>query len=145
MKKAFPLLLLLIVQNCLAQKEPEFGLYFGNDFKSDSVTILINSIQIVKNIKLRERMIDPKNLMIEQNSQKLIVQPYGEPSQILKKIQINQSILSLDIYMNTSWRHFVIDLRKGKYLYAEYKFYRVGWSYFKILHIFQWTLPPLML
>ncbi|MGQ0739013.1 MAG: hypothetical protein ACT4OJ_08160, partial [Bacteroidota bacterium] len=144
MKRAFPLLLLFTVQICIAQNEPEFGLYFGNDFKSDSVTIIINDIQVAKNIKLRDRMIDPENLMIEQTNKKLTVRPYGESVQLLKKVKIKQSILVLDIYMNTNYRHFVIDLKKGKYLYAEYKFFRVGWHSFKILQIFQWTLPPLM-
>lgn len=132
--------------NCSGQiSQPEFGLYFGNDFKSDSVTIYINGVQVARNIELRNRMYDPMNLMIEQNRQNISVMPYNKPKQVSKKVGIKNSILILDIKMNTIWRSFRINLQTGKYLYAKYKYIRVGWCFFKILEIKQQKWGPFIL
>lgn len=50
---------------CFAQeKRLEFAIYFGNNFNNDSVTIIANRVSIAKNIKLKETMISPQNLII---------------------------------------------------------------------------------
>lgn len=138
-------LLSLIFQNCIAQPEPKYGLYFGNAFISDSVTVIINGVRVVKNLKLKRRMYDPKNLMIVQDDRRLMIMPFNGPLDTLKKIDIRTSLLILDICMNNIWRRFSIDLRKGKYLYAGYKYFRMGWSCFKVLEISQDTLPPIFI
>lgn len=138
-------LLLLVVQNCYAQEELDFGIYFGNDFKFDSVTLSINGILVVEKIQLRNRMYDPKNLMIEQNKRNLLVMPYYGPFDTLKKVLVKNSTLLLDITLNNIRRHFSFDLNKGRYLYANYKYFRVGWSYFKMLQINQERTAPLIL
>jgi hypothetical protein len=144
MKILFFLFLFNASFHCFSQEiEPEFAVYFGNDFKNDSVTIFVNGIPIVQNIKLKPTMIDPKNLVIEQNRSGILVRPFYEKNQFFKRIQLKDSVLNLAIAMNNAWQIFKFDLKKGKHLYAEYKFIRIGWSGFRILTITQSNLAPL--
>lgn len=88
---------------------------------------------------------DPTNLMIDQDEKNLKVSPYDKPTRHLKKIKIADSILTVDMCMNNSWKRFVINLTKGKYLYAGYRYFRTGWTYRKILIIEQLDFPPLII
>ncbi|HRX93689.1 MAG TPA: hypothetical protein P5158_06225, partial [Chitinophagaceae bacterium] len=121
-----------------------FGLYFGNDFKNDSVTISIQGKLIAKNVQLKVRMFDPTNLMIEQDNKMLVVWPYGKSKIELKKVELRDSNLQLMISINNIWQNFHIDLNRGKFLYAHFFPFRLGWSGFKLFKIIQWDYPPLI-
>jgi hypothetical protein len=116
---------------------PQFILAFGNDFHNDSVTIIMDQKTVTNNIQLRRTMIDPENLMVEQNKSSLEVRPYNQPTIKLSRISIIDSILPLKIQLNNIWYNFALDLRKGTALIAHYVYYRVGWSMIKLLRIRQ--------
>ena len=126
-----------------AQKDKlEFGIYFGNDFHNDSVTIYINDVHIVKNIKLKRTMIAPQSLVITQQDKNLFIAPYYESKQTKNKILIQDSIINLRIALNNNWQNFRFNLSEGKFLYPEECFFRVGWYRFRILKIFQSKHKP---
>lgn len=132
--------------DCLGQNDKlVFGLYFGNDFKNDSVTIHINGRLIANCIQLRERMFVPENLMIEQDTRNIYIRPYNAPVQTLKKINIEGTNIKLEIKMNGIQRSFDLDLNKGKFLYASYKLQRLGRYRLKILEITQQNFAPLII
>jgi hypothetical protein len=132
--------------HCFAQEsEPQFGLYFGNDFKDDSVSILVNGVTIAKNIKLRSTAISPQNLIIIQDKSGLNVRPHWAKKRVFKKLPIKDSNLSLCIQMNGKWSNFKFDLRKGKYLFVGYWYFSLGWSIYKVLTINQKISGPIMM
>lgn len=146
MKVFFFFLCSFISFKCIAQDcEPEFGIYFGNDFKFDSVSILVNGITIAKNIQLRSTAISPTNLIIIQDKSGLYVRPHWDKRKVLKRIPIKNSTLILSIQMNNSWQGFKFDLKKGKYLFAEYTYFKIGWSIHKILIITQEMQGPILM
>lgn len=141
-------LLFLLNQSmdCLGQNNKlSFGLYFGNDFKNDSVTIHINGRLVANNIELRERMYYPENLMIEQDARSIYIRPYNGPVQTIKKIRIDGTSIKLEIEMNGTKRIFDMDLSKGKFLYARYKLQRLGRYAVKLLDITQEDFSPIIL
>jgi len=99
----------------------EFAIYFGNDFNNDSVTIIANGVSIAKNIKLKETMISPQNLIIIQTGQNITVSPHYEQKQILDKIPIKNSILRLNISINNVWKTYRFNLKEGRFFYPKYK------------------------
>jgi hypothetical protein len=132
--------------DCLGQNDKlVFGLYFGNDFSNDSVTIYINGRLVANRIQLRERMFSPENLMIEQDTRNIYIRPYNSPVQTLKKIAIARTNLKLEIKMNGIKRTFDMDLNKGKFLYARYKLQRLGRYGFKVLEITQESFSPIII
>ena len=135
-----------IALNCFAQRsESEFGIFFGNDFDNDSVTVIVNGVVIAENVLLRATMISPQNLIIIQDRHQITIKPYSQPKQILKTVQIKNSILNLKIKMNNVWWDFRFDLKEGKILFPEFVIRRIGWSALKILTIRQSQQPALML
>jgi len=142
----FLFLLLFFSTNCSGQEsDVDFAVYFGNDFENDSVTIIANGNLLAKNIKLRATMISPQNLIIIQDKHGLTVIPYRQNKQVQKKNQIKDSILQLRVAMNNTWKNFSFDLKKGRFLYPEYKFLRIGWSTYRVLIIPQSKQGPIML
>jgi hypothetical protein len=145
MKTIFLIISLIASLNSFAQnKSPKFILAFGNDFDGDSVSIIINQIQVAKNIKLKPTMISPENLWIEQNSTALEVRPHNQPKLTLKKIKIKNSLLHLKIGMNNIWYDFNFDLRKGKSLIAKYSNLSVDGGTRKVLIIEQTDLIQML-
>lgn len=146
MKTLFLLFSLHVSFNSFAQNsEPEYAIYFGNNFRNDSVTITVNGIRIAQNIKLKSTMIDPQNLTIIQDARGITVTPHYEQKQTFKNIPIKNATLNLNMAMNNVVSGFRIDLREGKYLYPEYIFFRIGWSSVRVLTITQSQQGPLML
>ena len=138
MKKILVTSFLIVSLSCVAQnKYPRFILAFGNDFDNDSVSIIINKIEVAKNVKLKPTMISPQNLWIEQNNSALVVMPHNQPKVKFNKIQLTDSLLLLKVGLNNIWYSFYLDLRKGKALIAKYSYFRVGWSIRKFLTIEQ--------
>jgi hypothetical protein len=132
--------------NCYAQKaDGEFSIYFGNDFIDDSVTIIINGVQIANNIKLSATMIDPKNLIITQDKHSLSVWPHHREKQIFKKIPIKDSILNVNMQLNKVWKNFKFNLNQGRVFYPQYSILlTVGWTIFKVFTIRQSRSGPIM-
>jgi hypothetical protein len=139
-------ILSLISLCCISQyAEPEFGLYFGNEFNNDTVSIKANGIVIAEKIILKPTMYDPENLMIEQRKDFLVVASYGVSSQKIKKVPIENSILIFDVMINRFPRRFTVDLKKGKYIFARFVYIPIGWSTFKILIFEQQQFGPIIL
>ncbi len=126
------------------ENQTDFGLYFGNDFKNDSVTIIANNVLIARNIQLRETMYIPENLMIDQTGNKLTVRPKKGNHKVFHKINVHNSKLDLQIKMNNTDYSFSFDLRKGNFLYARYIVLRGGWSAIRMLVIEQNSSPCLI-
>lgn len=138
MKKIFLTIFLIAFLSCFSQNRfPKFILAFGNDFNGDSVSIIINQIQVAKNIKLKPTVIDPQNLMIEQNNSALVVESHNQRKIKFNRIQIKDSILNLRVGMNNIWQTFNLDLRKGHALIAKYSYFKIGWSVKKFITIRQ--------
>jgi hypothetical protein len=146
MKSFCVLFLFLVSISCFSQQHKlDFAIYFGNDFRNDSVTIFANRVLIADNIKLSATNISPQNLIIIQEEDHLTVMPHHRPRQILKKVLIKNSMINLLIQMNNNWWSFKFDLKKGRFLYPEFEYLLVGWSTIRILVMSQDKQGPLML
>jgi len=145
MKTIVLLLLLTMRLTSMAQQtQPDFALYFGNDFANDSVTIFANGIQIAQNIRLKAVTYDPLNLVIKQYKSTMTIKPYLEKERIIKKVKSGNAQLNLDIILNNIRRSFYFDLNKGRSLFANYSELRIGWSCLRILRISQKIDGPII-
>lgn len=109
-----------IANMCFSQsKAIDFKIFIGNDLNNDSATLVLNGITIVKNFKVKSTMISPQSLIITQNSKTLSVISCYSKKYVLSKIKIIKRLLSIKISVNTVWKEFKFDLRKGKFFFVE--------------------------
>lgn len=140
------LISLLLSFNCLAQyKEPEYAIYFGNEFENDTVTVLVNNKLIAKDIRLKKTMIAPRSLIITQDSENITLEVGDEQKQKFGKEKIKNSKLSLRVSVNGVWRSFYFDLKKGKYLFPEIAFFNFWGKPIRLFTIFQSKQLPIFI
>lgn len=109
------------------QKKMDFDLRFGNDFEHEIVTIFLNGKLVAQNMKLEATLISPQSLISSQFG-RILVTTRGElqqkkafrEEQYFSKIQLNKSRLNVRILINNTEKRFSFNLKKGKYLYANY-------------------------